>query len=256
MDLTNPVQTTSVSWPRPVNRDRAAVRRPLLAWHGLIPRSVSQSVPATAPVRKISGEKREVPDSWEDVDPDDFSESECTVSLRDELEIDSGTEDLCGIGRQSPDVDWFDMKPGQLKTRKWAMAMKTVRSVSASPIPSTEWSLVISSSSTSQARHTKRAKSSANVRFRPGIDDDNDDGSAEYDTTDWKAKFVRTFSAIRIPYIDSHCHLDFLYKRSNFMGTFAKYRALNQETFPPSFAGCIAVFCKPAMWNDSKGKNN
>ena len=46
-------------------------------------------------------------------------------------------------------------------------------------------------------------------------------------------------------YIDTHCHLDFLFQRSGFTGSFQEYKAANPETFPDSFGGCIAIFCNP-----------
>ncbi|XP_066989976.1 uncharacterized protein [Macrobrachium rosenbergii] len=48
-------------------------------------------------------------------------------------------------------------------------------------------------------------------------------------------------------FIDSHCHLDFLFTRTNHTGSLASYRLKceNREAFPASFEGCVAVFCDP-----------
>ncbi|XP_068214192.1 uncharacterized protein [Palaemon carinicauda] len=48
-------------------------------------------------------------------------------------------------------------------------------------------------------------------------------------------------------FIDTHCHLDFLFTRSNHTGTLETYRlkCKDQEAFPKSFEGCVAVFCEP-----------
>ncbi|KAM8867359.1 putative deoxyribonuclease TATDN2 isoform 1-T2 [Synchiropus picturatus] len=47
-------------------------------------------------------------------------------------------------------------------------------------------------------------------------------------------------------FIDTHCHLDFLYRKLAFRGPFRRFRAVHQSGFPPSFQGCIADFCNPS----------
>ncbi|XP_035210141.1 uncharacterized protein LOC118184552 [Stegodyphus dumicola] len=55
-------------------------------------------------------------------------------------------------------------------------------------------------------------------------------------------------------FIDAHCHLDFLFQRLNFEGTFSDYKKQLESTFPECYQGCIAVFCNPftfpkkSMW--------
>ncbi|XP_067126658.1 uncharacterized protein [Centruroides vittatus] len=50
---------------------------------------------------------------------------------------------------------------------------------------------------------------------------------------------------ISIGFIDTHCHLDFLFKREHFQGTYEKYQLENCETFPKNYEGCITIFCDP-----------
>ncbi|GFY52652.1 putative deoxyribonuclease TATDN2 [Trichonephila inaurata madagascariensis] len=50
-------------------------------------------------------------------------------------------------------------------------------------------------------------------------------------------------------FIDSHCHLDFLFNRTKFVGTYAEYQIKHKATFPQSYRGCIAVFCKPSTFS-------
>lgn len=56
--------------------------------------------------------------------------------------------------------------------------------------------------------------------------------------------------------IDTHCHLDFLFKRMYFKGTFARFRSMYDTTFPECYEGCVAIFCNPmtfgnpAVWED------
>ncbi|XP_067855073.1 putative deoxyribonuclease TATDN2 [Heptranchias perlo] len=46
-------------------------------------------------------------------------------------------------------------------------------------------------------------------------------------------------------FIDTHCHLDFLYSKLSFRGTFAKFMKVYDSTFPAEFHGCITDFCDP-----------
>ncbi|KAJ8370544.1 hypothetical protein SKAU_G00105720 [Synaphobranchus kaupii] len=48
-------------------------------------------------------------------------------------------------------------------------------------------------------------------------------------------------------FIDTHCHLDMLYGKLGFHGTFSRFRSLHENSFPPEFHGCIADFCNPRM---------
>ncbi|XP_070583166.1 putative deoxyribonuclease TATDN2 [Erythrolamprus reginae] len=56
-------------------------------------------------------------------------------------------------------------------------------------------------------------------------------------------------------FIDTHCHLDMLYSKTSFRGTFSEFRNKYSSTFPEEFQGCIADFCNPRtlknnLWED------
>ncbi|GBM60646.1 hypothetical protein AVEN_163435-1, partial [Araneus ventricosus] len=51
-------------------------------------------------------------------------------------------------------------------------------------------------------------------------------------------------------FFDSHCHLDLLFNDENFSGTYADYIDQHKRSYPDSYNGCIAVFCKP--WTFAK----
>lgn len=56
-------------------------------------------------------------------------------------------------------------------------------------------------------------------------------------------------------FIDTHCHLDMLYSKTSFRGTFSEFRRRYSSTFPKEFEGCIADFCDPRtlknnLWED------
>lgn len=48
-------------------------------------------------------------------------------------------------------------------------------------------------------------------------------------------------------FVDTHCHLDMLWGKLGFRGTFARFRSLHQSSFPTDFHGCIADFCNPRI---------
>ena len=75
---------------------------------------------------------------------------------------------------------------------------------------------------------------------------DNDESS---DWKDWKELYKELFFVSDVPFIDSHCHLDLLFRRTFFSGTFTKYRSVHDSTFPPNYFGCVTVFCHPKTWN-------
>ncbi|XP_054866439.1 putative deoxyribonuclease TATDN2 isoform X1 [Amphiprion ocellaris] len=55
-------------------------------------------------------------------------------------------------------------------------------------------------------------------------------------------------------FIDTHCHLDMLYGKLGFCGTFSSFKRFYHNSFPPQFQGCITDFCNPdvmvkeALW--------
>lgn len=51
-----------------------------------------------------------------------------------------------------------------------------------------------------------------------------------------------------VPFIDAHCHLDLIFKKSGFFGTFKEYKSSLAETFPGNFQSCVTVFCHPLKW--------
>ncbi|XP_043916371.1 putative deoxyribonuclease TATDN2 [Protopterus annectens] len=73
--------------------------------------------------------------------------------------------------------------------------------------------------------------------------------------------FTETRQCTNLPidhtgFIDTHCHLDMLYSKLSYQGTFSKFRRIYDSTFPVDFQGCIADFCDPrtllrnSLWED------
>ncbi|XP_051996423.1 putative deoxyribonuclease TATDN2 isoform X1 [Xyrauchen texanus] len=48
-------------------------------------------------------------------------------------------------------------------------------------------------------------------------------------------------------FIDTHCHVDMLYSKLGFQGTFQSFQSEYASSFPVEFRGCIADFCHPRI---------
>ncbi|XP_034022932.1 putative deoxyribonuclease TATDN2, partial [Thalassophryne amazonica] len=61
-------------------------------------------------------------------------------------------------------------------------------------------------------------------------------------------------------FIDSHCHLDMLFAKLRYSGTFQSFRNRYRSSFPAKFQGCITNFCNPrlmvrdGLWEDLLGE--
>ncbi|XP_037303931.2 putative deoxyribonuclease TATDN2 [Pungitius pungitius] len=51
----------------------------------------------------------------------------------------------------------------------------------------------------------------------------------------------------QVGFVDTHCHIDMLYGKLGFRGTFNSFRNHYKSGFPPEFRGCIANFCNPRL---------
>ncbi|XP_039107844.1 putative deoxyribonuclease TATDN2 [Hyaena hyaena] len=54
----------------------------------------------------------------------------------------------------------------------------------------------------------------------------------------------------RLGFIDTHCHLDLLFSKLSFKGTFSKFMETYSHSFPKEFQGCISNFCDPRTLKD------
>ena len=62
-------------------------------------------------------------------------------------------------------------------------------------------------------------------------------------------KEFKRFHNFGVKYIDTHCHLDFLFNRTNFKGNLKDFMEENPDVFPETFEGCIAIFCYPTSFS-------
>ncbi|KAL5251997.1 hypothetical protein ACHWQZ_G014964 [Mnemiopsis leidyi] len=60
----------------------------------------------------------------------------------------------------------------------------------------------------------------------------------------------RQFPDSSIPFIDSHCHIDYLFVRERHFGTFKSF--VESKDFPKNFSGCVANFCDPPAWGPNQ----
>ncbi|KAJ4926644.1 hypothetical protein JOQ06_014393 [Pogonophryne albipinna] len=68
------------------------------------------------------------------------------------------------------------------------------------------------------------------------------------------APFGTNYPGSQVGFIDTHCHIDMLYGKLGFRGTFSSFRRHYRSSFPPEYRGCITNFCNPratakeALW--------
>ncbi|XP_033746086.1 uncharacterized protein LOC117331467 [Pecten maximus] len=74
------------------------------------------------------------------------------------------------------------------------------------------------------------------------------ESNSSFTLVDWKVNFKEKCKSYCGTFVDSHCHLDFLFNRQGFKGTWSKYKILHEATMPHSFEGCVAVFCHPGSF--------
>ena len=94
--------------------------------------------------------------------------------------------------------------------------------------------LLNSSASPQDVAINKRRKSS---RFAPEVERN----------TQWTLAFQSMYNVSQVPFIDSHCHLDMIFDRCSFKGSFKDFHQQNSESFVKNFEGCLTVFCKPRV---------
>ena len=176
-----------------------------------------------------------VPASWEDIKDSEFPPIKASVTM-------ASASSCCSD--DSAD-DWFSVKPGQLESSKWSMTF--TKQAATPPFqctkPFNRAFASFSDPAAPKSKHSGRNKQRSLSLYRPDADE-----SGVSAAIDWSVEFKARYEGVITPFFDSHCHLDFLFKRSGFSGSFAKYRDCFANTFPTSFAGCIAVFCNPKTW--------
>ncbi|XP_025107300.1 uncharacterized protein LOC112572020 isoform X4 [Pomacea canaliculata] len=64
-----------------------------------------------------------------------------------------------------------------------------------------------------------------------------------------KSTFSMFLNSYNTKFIDTHCHLDLLFRRQPFKGTFSEYHKQHKATFPSNFEGCVTVFCNPKYFS-------
>ena len=61
---------------------------------------------------------------------------------------------------------------------------------------------------------------------------------------------IDQFPDSNVPFIDSHCHIDYLLVREQKYGSFSSY--VESKDFPKNFSGCVANFCDPPAWGENQ----
>ncbi|XP_013068829.2 uncharacterized protein LOC106056566 [Biomphalaria glabrata] len=81
----------------------------------------------------------------------------------------------------------------------------------------------------------------------------SDDSTSSEALMKWANDFVSRSKTYTHRFIDSHCHIDFLYQRLKEANTpFKKFREENAHFFPTNYEGCLAVFCNPRTFSSER----
>nr|XP_055069346.1 putative deoxyribonuclease TATDN2 [Misgurnus anguillicaudatus]XP_055069347.1 putative deoxyribonuclease TATDN2 [Misgurnus anguillicaudatus] len=127
--------------------------------------------------------------------------------------------------------------------------------VNASPsvdsflVPSRAYRSVISAPSTPGSRGcspstTSSTRASSHMRFAPDCATRRMSAGSE---PLWLSGL--DYSSADFGFIDTHCHLDMLYAKLGFQGSFQRFQAKYASSFPVEYRGCIADFCHPRLTN-------
>ncbi|XP_067314581.1 putative deoxyribonuclease TATDN2 [Pseudorasbora parva] len=115
-----------------------------------------------------------------------------------------------------------------------------LRSITYDPSTAESWDYV--------PRITRRTSESnyyASSRMLLAADSANrrmSDGSDPLCLSDWPYSHAGSEG-----FIDTHCHLDMLYGKLGFQGSFQRFQRKYASSFPLEFRGCIADFCNPRI---------
>ncbi|XP_057193933.1 putative deoxyribonuclease TATDN2 isoform X2 [Triplophysa rosa] len=95
----------------------------------------------------------------------------------------------------------------------------------------------------------------ASLRTNPAMDD-----ATRRVSVGSEPLWLPDYSNADFGFIDTHCHLDMLYGKLGFQGSFQKFQTEYASSFPMEFKGCIADFCNPritqqdAIWEGLLGE--
>lgn len=136
------------------------------------------------------------------------------------------------------------------KLRNWSAGSQGWGTYNLTPVPRP-----VSAPPTRPASASPRQKTFAEILQRPrrlSLEDEVR-GEALPKISSWRpSKEVEDSLEIQYPtsdidYLDTHAHIDLLFQRHMFKGTFAKFCLVNK--FPTNFAGCVAIFCYPVNFS-------
>ena len=76
---------------------------------------------------------------------------------------------------------------------------------------------------------------------------DRSDVTGNTKNSSGKRQMEVTYPECKTTFIDTHCHLEYVFERVKHNGTFSEFKTSVQ--FPPNFEGCITTFCDPAAFS-------
>lgn len=76
---------------------------------------------------------------------------------------------------------------------------------------------------------------------------DRSDAAGNAKNSASKRQLEVSYPDCKTTFIDTHCHLEYIFERVRHNGTFSEFK--RSVPFPPNFEGCITTFCDPAAFS-------
>ncbi|XDV35570.1 hypothetical protein PO909_005492 [Leuciscus waleckii] len=125
------------------------------------------------------------------------------------------------------------------RTLKLQQSIVKLRSITYAPITPERWDC---------SSHTTRRTSESNYSSsRMLLNADSDTRRMSVGSQPLWLSDLTYSNADSAGFIDTHCHLDMLYGKLGFQGSFQRFQLKYASSFPLEFRGCIADFCNPRI---------
>ncbi|KAK6177327.1 hypothetical protein SNE40_015450 [Patella caerulea] len=100
-------------------------------------------------------------------------------------------------------------------------------------------------------RRSSESNSSSSYSSRLQYDNRLRSDNGVMTSANWKFRLNQRCQYYKSTFIDTHCHLDFLFDRLNYNGSYKDFKEKYSDSFPQNFEGCISIFCNPKSFKHS-----
>ncbi|XP_050412536.2 uncharacterized protein LOC126827308 [Patella vulgata] len=100
-------------------------------------------------------------------------------------------------------------------------------------------------------RRSSESNSSSSYSSRLQYDNRLRSNTGVLTSANWKFRLNQRCQYYKSTFIDTHCHLDFLFERLEYNGSYKDFKEKYSDSFPQNFEGCISIFCNPKSFKHS-----